>query len=104
MALGGEAPEDLEDLLGLLRRQDGGRLVEDEDPGLPVERLEDLDPLLPADRQRADLDVGVDVEPEPLAELDDPAMGLVPVEEDRVGHRLLAEEDVVGDATGPGPA
>ena len=97
VTLGGEASEDLEDLLGLLRRQHGGRLVEDEDPCLPVERLEDLHPLLPADRQRADLDIGVDVEPEPLAELDDPAIGLVPIEEDRVRHRLLAEEDVVGD-------
>ena len=97
VALRGEAPEDLEDLLGLLRRQHGGRLVEDEDPCLPVQRLQDLDPLLPADRQRADLDIGVDVEPEPLAELDDPAMGLVPVQEDRIRHRLLAEEDVVGD-------
>ena len=64
---------------------------------LPVEGLEDLDPLLPADRQLADLDVRVDLEPEPLAELDDPPARLLPVEEDRVGHRLLAEEDVLGD-------
>ena len=97
VALRGEAPEDFEDLLCLLWRQHGGRLVEDQNPGIAVERLEDLDPLLPADRQRADLDLGVDVEPEPLAELDDPAMGLVPIEEDRIGHRLLTKEDVVGD-------
>ena len=97
VALGGEPPQDLEDLLGLLRRQHGGRLVEDEDPRVAVERLEDLDPLLPADRQRADLGVRVDLEAEPLAELDDPAVGLVAVEEDRVGHRLVAEEDVLGD-------
>ena len=32
VALGGEPPQDGEDLLGLLRRQDGRRLVEDEDP------------------------------------------------------------------------
>ena len=93
----GEAAEDREDLLRLLRREDGRRLVEDEDPRLAVERLEDLDPLLPADRERADLDLGVDLEAEPLAELDDPAMGLRPVEEDRIGHRLRAEEDVLGD-------
>ena len=74
VALLGEPPQDREDLLGLLGREDGGRLVEDEDPGVAVERLEDLDPLLPADRQVADLDVGVDLEPEPLAELDDPAL------------------------------
>ena len=53
VALVGEALQDVEDLLRLLRRQDRRRLVEDEDPGLAVERLEDLDPLLPADRQRA---------------------------------------------------
>ena len=96
VALGGEAPEDREDLLGLLGRQDGGRLVEDEDPRVPVERLEDLDALLPADRERADLGVRVDLEAEPPAELDDPAARLPAVEEDPVGHRLLAEEDVVG--------
>ena len=69
VALGRETAQDLEDLLGLLGRQDGGRLVEDEDLGVAVERLEDLDPLLPADRQRADLDVRVDLEAEPAAEL-----------------------------------
>ena len=97
VALGREAPEDLEDLLGLLRRQDRGRLVEDEDLGVPVERLEDLDALLPADGQGADLGVGVDLEAEPAAELHDPAVRLLAVEEDRSGHRLLAEDDVLGD-------
>ena len=76
VALLGEPAEDGEDLLGLLRRQHGGRLVEDEDPGVAIERLEDLDPLLPADGQLADLDVGVDLEAEPLAELDDPPLRL----------------------------
>ena len=93
----GEAAQDGEDLGGLLRGQDRGRLVEDEDPGLAVERLEDLDPLLPADRQGLDLGLGVDLEAEALAELDDPAVRLLAVEEDAVGHRLLAEEDVLGD-------
>ena len=55
VALVREAPQDGEDLLRLLWREHGRRLVEDEDPRLAVERLEDLDPLLPADRQRADL-------------------------------------------------
>ena len=40
---------------------------------------------------------GIDLEAEPLAELADPLAGLLPVEEDRVGHRLLAEQDVLGD-------
>ena len=104
VALGGEAPEDLEDLLGLLRRQDGGRLVEDEDPRLPVERLEDLDPLLPADRQRADLDVRVDLEPEPLAELDDPAMGLASGRGRSGSPSSLRRGGCCRRRTGPGPA
>ncbi len=64
VAFAGEPAQDAEDLLGLLGRQHGGRLVEDEDPGVAVERLEDLDPLLPADRQGADLGVGIDLEAE----------------------------------------
>jgi hypothetical protein len=39
----------LEKDLRLLRRQDGCRLVEDEDPRLVVERLQDLDALLLAE-------------------------------------------------------
>ena len=42
------------ELLGLLRREHGRRLVEDEDVGLPIERLEDLDALPDADRQVLD--------------------------------------------------
>ena len=96
--LRGQAPQDGEDLLGLLWREDGGRLVEHEDARIPVEGLEDLDALLPADGERADLRFRVDLEPEPPAELHDPPVGLLAVEEDPVGHRLLAEEDVVGHA------
>ena len=50
-----------------------------------------------ADRQLADLRVRVDLEAELLAELADPAVGRLRVEEDRVGHRLVAEDDVLGD-------
>ncbi len=50
-------------MVGLLRRQHGGRLVEDQDARAAVERLQDLDPLLQADRQVADERVGIDVEP-----------------------------------------
>ena len=86
VALGGQAAQDLEDLLGLLGRQDRRRFVEDEDPGVAVEGLEDLDPLLPADRQRPDLGLRVDLEAEPPAELDDPPVGLLAVEEDPAGR------------------
>ena len=91
VALGRQPAQDLEDLLGLLRRQHGRGLVEDEDPGVAVERLEDLDALLPADRQRADLGLGVDLEPELPAELDDPPVGLLAVEEVARGQGLVAE-------------
>ena len=45
-------------------RQHRGRLVEDEDVRAPVERLEDLDALLLADRDVLDPRVGVDGEAE----------------------------------------
>ena len=97
VTLVGEPPKDAEDLLRLLGRQDRGRFVEDEDLRVAVEDLQDLDPLLPADRQRADLRVGIDLEAEAPAEVADPPARLLAVEEDRVGHRLLAEQDVLGD-------
>src|SRR3954447_23108138 len=93
----GQPPQDLEDLLGLLRGQDRGRLVEDKDPGVPVQRLQDLDALLPADRQRPDLRLRIDLEAEATTELDDPPVRLVPVEEVAGGHRLVAQHDVLGD-------
>ena len=45
-----ERPQDPEQLGRLLRRQHRGRLVEDEDVGAAIERLQDLDALLLADR------------------------------------------------------
>ena len=52
-----------EERLGLLRGEHRGRLVEDEDPRLAVERLQDLDPLLLAHRELPDLRVGIDSRP-----------------------------------------
>ncbi len=49
-------------MVGLGRGQNAGRLVEDQDVGLAVERLQDLDPLLVADRQILDQRVGIDVQ------------------------------------------
>jgi hypothetical protein len=43
-----------DEVVDLLRRQHGGGLVEDQDVGLPVERLEDLDALLLADADLLD--------------------------------------------------
>ncbi len=91
----GEVAHDPEQLVGLLRGQHGGRLVEDEQVDVPGQRLEDLDALLGADRQVLDLGVGVDVEAVSLAELADHLAGLSEVEEACPG-RLVAEDDVLG--------
>ena len=58
-----------EERLGLLRRQHRGRLVEDQDAGVAVERLEDLDALALADGEVADPRVGVDLEAEAPGEV-----------------------------------
>ena len=64
-----ELAHDLHQLVGLLRREHRGRLVEDEHLGVARERLDDLDALLHADRQVLDEGIGVDVEPEPRGDL-----------------------------------
>ena len=97
MPLRSKPAQDSEDLLRLLGGEDGGGLVEDEDAGIAVERLEDLDPLLLTDGQSVDPGVGIEVEAELLAERLDLATGRLLVDEDRIRHRLLAEDDVLGD-------
>jgi hypothetical protein len=44
------------------RRQHAGRLVEDQDLGAAIERLQDFDALLQADRQLLDERIGIDLE------------------------------------------
>ena len=58
-----ELLEDAEQVVRLGRRQHAGRLVEDEDFGAAIERLQDFDALLQADRQFLDDGVGVDLQP-----------------------------------------
>ena len=62
----------LEELIGLGRRQHRGRLVEHQDFRAAHQRLQDLDPLLQADRQFADDRVGIDLEAVFLAEFGEP--------------------------------
>ena len=57
-----EVLEDAEQVVGLRGGQDAGRLVEDQDVALAVERLQDLHPLLQPDRELAHHGVGVDLE------------------------------------------
>ena len=48
-------------MIGLVGRQDARRLVEDEGLGALEQGLQDFDPLLEADGERADDGVGVDL-------------------------------------------
>ena len=93
----GEAADDLEELLRLLRGQHGGRLVEHEDVGLAVERLEDLDALLLTDRDVLDPGARVDGEAVAVGDLLDAPLRLAHVEQDPLMGRLLVEDDVLGD-------
>ena len=91
-----EAADHLEQLLGLLRREHCGRLVEDEDVRLAIERLQDLDALLLADGDVLDLRRRVDGQSVAVRDLLDAALGLVDVEHDPAPGRLLGEDDVLG--------
>ena len=84
--------------VGLLRREHGRRLVEDQDARLAVERLQDLDALLLAERELPDARARVDGDPVALAELGD-----APLDAPRVHDELpalaavVAEDHVLGD-------
>ena len=54
LSLLAHAPEDDEEFLDFLRRQHGRRLIENQQPRVAVERFQQLDPLLLADRKRVD--------------------------------------------------
>ncbi len=97
VSLGRQAPQHGEDLDRLLGREHRGRLVEYEDARIAIQRLEDLDTLLPTDREVADLLVGVQLETEPSAQLADATTRFCLVKEDRAAHGFLAEQDVVRD-------
>ena len=88
--------EDGEQIVDLLRREHRGRFVEDEQRRVPVERLDDLDPLSLADRELPDHGVGVDDEPVALGQLADPRGDGAEVGE-RPARRPEPERDVLGD-------
>ena len=58
-----EVAQDAEQMVGLLRRQHAGGLVQDQDAGAAEQGLEDLDPLLHAHGQARHRRVEVDLEP-----------------------------------------
>jgi hypothetical protein len=89
-----ERADDAEQLLGLVRRQDGARLVEDEDVALAVQGLEDLHALPHADGETLDLRVRVDLELVLLRQLHDALARRGPIERSQgPAHRLRAERD-----------
>ena len=96
-ALAPQRAQDLEQVQGLLRRQDGGRLVEDQDVGVPVERLHDLDALLLADSDVLDERARVHREVERLRHVGDLLLRCRLVEQDAVLDRLRPQDDVLGD-------
>ena len=57
-----ELAQVLEESVDLLRDENGGRFVEDDDPRAAVEDLQDLDPLALADAQGLHQLVGVEAE------------------------------------------
>ena len=92
-----QALDDSEQLARLLRRQHGGRLVEDQDVGAAVERLQDLDALLPADADALDLRGRVDREAVLRRDLAHALDRLAVVEQHARLGRLDLEHDVLGD-------
>ena len=99
-AVVGHLPQRPEQHLGLLRREHRGRLVEDQDAGVAVERLQDLDPLLLAERELPDPRPRVDREPVALARARaraDSIAARIDPERASLRRAVLAERDVLGD-------
>jgi len=95
LALVFQSANDLEEFLCLLRCQHSGWLVEDEDLGAAVERLQDLHALLLPDADRLDLRQWVDREAVALGQLAHALCGRVVVEQDAPRARLGGEHDVL---------
>ncbi len=87
---------DLDEAVDLLGRENRGGLVQDQDVGTTVERLQDLDALLHADRDVLDLGIGVDLEAVLLDDLADLLTCLFHVEDARRTAHFAAEHDVLG--------
>ena len=87
-------PEDGEELVHLLRREHGGRLVEDEQLRVAVQRFQQLDALLLAHGEVFDDGVRIDGEPELGGERADATRRVRQIEGERRA-RLGAEHDVL---------
>ena len=92
-----QVPHDREELVDLLLCQDCRGLVQDQDLSTSVESLEDLDALLHADCDVADLRVRVYVETVFLNDLEHVLPGLLHIERDAALCGLRAKNDVLRD-------
>ena len=82
----------------LLRCEHRGRLVEDQHPRVPIEGLEDLDPLLLADRELPDPGAWIDGEPVARPELGHSLLDHAGMEAERAPDvPMVAEDDVLRD-------
>ena len=88
-------PQRREELRDLLWREDGGRLVKDQDPRAVEQQLDDLDPLLLADRQLPDPRARVDAQPHLLGQSRDLRPALLEVEPEP--GRVEAQQHVLRD-------
>ena len=96
--VGHERAQRGEERVHLLRHEDRGRLVEDEDPAVARERLEDLDSLLLPDRQLIHAGRRIDTNPEALRCIGPTAARLVQVE---THPARPSEGEVLGDGHRP---
>ena len=93
-ALGDQPAHDLHQLFDLLRGQDGGGLVKNEDVVFAVEHLQDLYALLLADRDILDQRIGVNFEPVAGRKLHHLGAGGVHLQQAAL-HIFHAQDDVL---------
>ena len=117
-AFGDELAEVDEQLVDLLGNEHGGGLVEDQDPGAPVEHLQDLDSLALTDAEIVDRGVEIDLGADRLpvrrarrlasSNFDDAVLGGLGAEDDVLEHgEVVGEHEVLvhhADAGGDGIA
>ena len=94
---GGETAEEVEELFGFLRRENSGRLVEDEEGSLSVEHLQDFHPLLRSQGKVTDTGVPGEGDVQLAGDLLHPAARPGPIHYDAAPW-LGAKDDVLQGA------
>ena len=99
-ALVTQATQHREELVLLVRGEDGGGFVEDQQPGVAIEQLENLNPLLHADGQVLHLRIRINGQMMLVAQAAQPPRGLTQVEH-RTGVFVQAEHSVLNHGKAP---